>query len=133
MGLPFFLQARPILRDLHKVLIALGKEEALAMSNPMKYIRDLEAAGFKRTQAEAQVQVVLDALEGELLTKADFAVFQEQVKNMFAQQEQRIENRLQLIDKRFVETEFRLVTRLGLIVVSTTTIAVAILTWLIKT
>lgn len=29
------------------------------MSNPMKYIKDLEAAGFMRNQAEAQVQMVL--------------------------------------------------------------------------
>lgn len=33
------------------------------MSNPMKYIKDLEAAGFQRNQAEAQVQMVLDAIE----------------------------------------------------------------------
>ena len=45
------------------------------MSNAMKYIKDLEAAGFERTQAEAQVQMVLDAIEGDLVTKNDFAVF----------------------------------------------------------
>ena len=33
------------------------------MSNPMKYIKDLEAVGFQREQAEAQVQMVLDAIE----------------------------------------------------------------------
>ena len=70
--------------------------------------------------------MVLDAIEGDLVTKSDFAVFQEQVKNQLVQHEQRIE-------KHFVESEFRLLTRLGFLVVSTTSIAVAVLTWLIKT
>lgn len=95
------------------------------MSNPMKYIRDLEAAGFERAQAEAQVQVVLDALEGDvvenLVTKSDFALFKEQVDNRFARVEMQIK-----------ESEFRTVTRLGLINVSTISIAVAFLAWLIK-
>jgi hypothetical protein len=30
----------------------------------MKYIKDLEAVGLERNQAEAQVQMVLDAIEG---------------------------------------------------------------------
>lgn len=84
------------------------------MSNPMKYIKDLEAAGFQRNQAEAQVQMVLDAIEGDLVTKSDFAIFREQV------------------ERRFSELELRLVIKLGLITVTTTTVAVAILTWLIK-
>jgi hypothetical protein len=91
------------------------------MSNPMKYIRDLEAAGFQRNQAEAQVQMVLDAIEGDLVTKSDFAVFKEHVDARFAE-----------VGHRFNEVELRLVIKLGLITVSTTTIAVAILTWLIK-
>ena len=91
----------------------------------MRYIRDLEAAGFERGQAEAQVQVVLDAIEGELVTKSDFAIFQERYRNEFQQLEQRI-------DKRFVEFELRILTRLGFLMVSTTSIAVAVLTWLIK-
>jgi hypothetical protein len=95
------------------------------MGNPMKYIKDLEAVGFQRNQAEAQVQMVLDALEGDLVTKADFAVFQERIENRLTQFEQRT-------DKRFIETEFRLLTRLGFLMVSTTSIAVAVLTWLIK-
>ncbi len=118
------------------------------MANPMKYVKDLEAAGFERNQAEAQVQMVLDALEGDLVTKADFGVFKERIENRFTQFEERIENRItqseerienrlaqseQRIDKRFVETEFRLITRLGFLMVSTTSIAVAALTWLIKT
>ncbi len=39
--------------------------------------------------------MVLDAIEGDLLTKSDFALLQEQIKNQFK------------------ESEFRMVTRLG--------------------
>ncbi|MGE0763330.1 MAG: hypothetical protein AB7N80_08630 [Bdellovibrionales bacterium] len=92
------------------------------MSNPMRYIRDLEAAGFQRNQAEAQVQMVLDAIEGDLVTKSDFAVFQERIDNRFIQTQSQIK-----------ESEFRVTTRLGLLTVSAVSIAVAILTWLIKT
>lgn len=95
------------------------------MSNAMKYIKDLEAAGFQRNQAEAQVQMVLDALEGDLVTKSDFALFQERLENRFSQVQQ-------LIRSEVKESEYRTVTRLGFIVVSTVSIAVAVLTWLIK-
>jgi hypothetical protein len=87
----------------------------------MKYIKDLEAAGFKRDQAEAQVQMVLDAVEGDLVTKADFAVFQERMDNRFAQ----LENRL-------VQSQQQIVIKLGFLTLSTASIAVAVLTWLIK-
>ncbi len=99
--------------------------EALAMSNSMKYIKDLEAAGFRRNQAEAQVQMVLDAIEGDLVTKAEFAVFQERIENRLVQTQQQIQGQIK-------ESEFRLVTRLGLLTVSAVSIAVAMLTWLIK-
>lgn len=117
------------------------------MSNAMKYIKDLEAAGFERSQAEAQVQMVLDAVEGDLATKADFAVFKEQIENRFSQFKQGIENRFDQhvqkvenqiaviehhIDKKLLESEFRTQTRLGVLFVSSLSIAVALLTWLIK-
>lgn len=95
------------------------------MSNPMRYIKDLEAVGFKRNQAEAQVTMVLDAIEGDLVTKADFAVFQERIDNRFVQTQQYVQSQIK-------ESEFRLITRLGFLTVSTVSIAVAVLTWLIK-
>jgi hypothetical protein len=91
------------------------------MSNPMRYIKDLEAAGFQRKQAEAQVQMVLDAIEGDLVTKSDFAIFKEFVDRKFAD-----------VDHRFREVELRMVIKLGLITVTTTTVATTVLAWLIK-
>ena len=120
------------------------------MSNAMKYIKDLEAAGFARNQAEAQVQMVLDAIEGDLATKSDLSILKHDIvteissvkteisfikndlfsfKKDVASSIERLESRF---ERRLLETEFRLITRLGFLVVSTTTIAVAVLTWLIK-
>jgi hypothetical protein len=96
------------------ILWSLRKLRRLEMSNPMKYIKDLEAAGFQRNQAEAQVQMVLDAIEGDLVTKSEFISFRQHV------------------DHRFNELELRLVVKLSLVIVSTATIAIAVLSWLIK-
>lgn len=91
------------------------------MSNPMKYIKNLEAAGFEREQAEAQVQMVLDAIEGDLVTKSDFEVFKLHVDQRFLQ-----------VEHRFKELELSLTVKLGFITVSTATVMLAVLTWLIK-
>lgn len=120
------------------------------MSNPMRYIKDLEAAGFQRNQAEAQDQMVLDAIEGDLATKSDLAVFKSDFKSDLAVHFERVESRLshfqnrleqfenrieqseERTGRRFVESELRIVTRLGFVVISTTSIAVAVMTWLSK-
>ncbi len=102
------------------------------MSNPMKYIKDLEAVGFMRNQAEAQVQMVLDALEGDLVTKSDFAVFQERIETRFERVENRFVQSQHYIQSQIKESEFRMITRLGFLTVSAVSIAVALLTWLIK-
>lgn len=84
--------------------------------------------------------MVLDALEGDLVTKSDFAIFQERLENRFTQIDTRFEQAQQFVrsevkemKSEIKETEFRLVTRLGFLIVSTVSIAVATLTWLIKT
>ena len=106
------------------------------MSNQIRYIRDLEAVGFERKQAEAQVQILLDALEGDLVTKSDFAIFQERHENKLAQYQQSIENKFsqhrQEVATLIKDSEYRTVTRLGMLTISTVSIAVAVLTWLIK-
>lgn len=92
------------------------------MSNPMRYIKDLEAAGFQRSQAEAQVQMVLDAIEGELVKKTDFAIFKEHIDRKFLE-----------VDHRFKELELRLIVKLGVMTASMLTVTIAVLGWLIKT
>ncbi len=60
-----------------------------------------------------------------MATKSDLSLFKSEIRNDL----ERIESRF---DRRFIETEFRIITRLGFLVVSTMTIGVAVLTWLIK-
>ena len=62
--------------------------------------------------------MVLDAIEGDWATKSDLTLIQERIESRF--------------ERRLIETEFRIIARLGFLTVSTTSIAVAILTRLIK-
>ena len=102
------------------------------MSNTLRYIKDLEAAGFERSQAEAQVQMMLDAIEGDLVTKSDFAVFKEHVDNRFSQMQNHTDLRFMQVYSQIKESDLRSVIRLGAINAATLSIAVAVLTWLIK-
>lgn len=93
-----------------------------------------------------------------MVTKADFAVFKDQIANQFTRHEQRYENQFSQfkqkmehsfdqhvheiknqfslfessIDRKFIESEFRVQSRLGILFVSSLSVAVALLTWLIK-
>ena len=57
---------------------------------------------------------MVDAIEGDLVTKSEFISFRQHG------------------DHRFSEMELRLVVKLSLVMVSTVTVAVAVLSWLIK-
>ncbi len=110
------------------------------MSNALKYIKSLEAAGFARAQAEAQVQMVLDILEGDLVTKSDLSVLQERIDARFAgvntrfvELESRMDKRFAIVDTRLAELELRLTTRIGLAIVTSSTILLSVLGYLIKT
>ena len=54
------------------------------MFNALKYIRNLEAVGIRREQAEAQVQLVLDAIGDEVATKTDMAELKSELKTEIA-------------------------------------------------
>ncbi len=54
------------------------------MFNALKYIRSLENVGFKREQAEAQVQLVMDTYEENVATKADLAELRAEIKSDLA-------------------------------------------------
>jgi hypothetical protein len=82
--------------------------------NALKYIKSLEEVGFRRDQAEAQVQILIDAIEGELVTKGDLGNLKQEIAHQFTQ------------------FEYRIVTKLGVIVVTTTSLAVALMSWLLK-
>lgn len=62
------------------------------------------------------------------MTKSDFGSFKDYVDRKFLD----IDHKFKEVDHRFKELELKLTIKLGLITVSTTTVAVAILAWLIQ-
>lgn len=106
------------------------------MSNALKYIKQLESAGFDRTQAEAQVQMVLEVLEADLPTKSDLSLLREQIENRQNQIQISIDNLdeklTDKLERRLVENEYRIVTRLSVFTAGALSVAVSLLAWLIK-
>lgn len=83
---------------------------------------------------------MFDILKGDLVTKNDLAMVLEKIDSRFSkvdarfvELESRMDKRFAEVDKRFAEFELRITTRLGLLTVSSVTVAVTILSWLIKT
>jgi hypothetical protein len=74
--------------------------------NAIQYIKELEEIGF--------VQFVLAVIEGTLTTKTDLYSLE------------------QRIDHRFTQMEYRIVTKLGILVVATTTLAIALVSWIMR-
>jgi hypothetical protein len=82
------------------------------MFNAFKYSKQLEEAGFSREQAEIQLQVITEIVEGDLATKQDLKIA---VSNL--------ENKMQ-------QLEYRIVIKLGgLLIVGFTTMATLIKVW----
>jgi hypothetical protein len=86
----------------------------IPIMNVIKYVKILESVGISREQAEAHLQIIQEITEGELATKQDLKMLE-----------------TNLLSANQV-LEYRITIKLGLITVSTITIAVAILSWLIK-
>lgn len=84
------------------------------MINTLKYIRELEQVGFRREQAEAQVKMLIESIEDALATKVDLANLEERMNH------------------RFVETEYRIITKLSFVVVTTITLAMTVATLFLK-
>ena len=52
------------------------------MFNALKYTRILEGVGFKREQAEAQVQLIIDSYEENVATKADVSILRSEMSEL---------------------------------------------------
>ena len=80
--------------------------------------------------------MVLDALEGDLVTKSDFDNFKQHVDHRFIELQKSMDHRFiemqQSIGLRFSEFEFRIITRLGALTIGSLTIFVAVMSWIIK-
>lgn len=85
------------------------------MFNALKYTRQLEAVGFTRRQAEAHIQIMTEVIETSLATKQDFKELEGRMTKMFKDAEAKT-------DKKFVEFEYRIVTRLAAVAVTVATL-----------
>jgi hypothetical protein len=103
------------------LLKGLSISKRLAMFNALKYTHRLEAVGIPREQAEAQVQLVLDAIETEVATKSDLAGLRADIAEFKSE-----------MKTEFAELKIHFVLRLGAAVVGSVAIAATIIGFLIK-
>jgi hypothetical protein len=89
--------------------------------NTLSYAKKLEEAGIPRDQAEAHIQIMAEIIEGDLATKLD-------VKNL----ETNVKHEIKDLKDEMQKLEYRLVIKLGAIVVTVVTIAIALTSWIIK-
>jgi len=87
------------------------------MLNAFKYTTQLEEAGFSREQAEIQLQVITEIVEGELATKQDLEILRKDISNVVEIKTNNLENKMQ-------QLEYRITIKLGtLLIVGFTTMA----------
>lgn len=87
------------------------------MNNALKYVKMLEGTGITREQAEVQIQIISDILEGDLVTKQD-------IKSL----ESKFDSKFDSIEHKILQSEYRMTIKLGSIV----TIVIAAATAIIK-
>lgn len=83
------------------------------MCNSLKYAKILEDAGLPRNQAEIHIQIISEVLEEELASKEDIRVLQADLKSL----EAKFDNKLLHIEDKFEKLEYRLVFKLGSLMV----------------
>jgi hypothetical protein len=90
------------------------------MNDVFKYAKQLEKAGFSREQAEIQLQVFSEIVEGELATKQDLKIL-----------ETGVEGRFNNLENKILQAEYRLTIKLGsLLVLGFTAMATLMKFWL---
>ncbi len=98
------------------------------MFNALKYIRSLESVGFKREQAEAQVQLVMESYEENVATKADLkseiAILRSELKTDIADLRSEVKSDIANLSDLYV--------KLMTLVIGSITLATGILGFLIK-
>lgn len=84
------------------------------MFNTLRYARKLEDVGFTRAQAEANIQIIAEIIEGDVATKQD-------IKELRKDLERKIES-----------SEHRLLIKLSAVMASLFTIAIAVLAFMLQ-
>jgi hypothetical protein len=106
------------------------------MFNAFKYTKRLEEAGFSREQAEIQLQVMTEIVEGELATKQDLKILETSLKQDLEILRKDISNSLEIktntLENKMQQLEHRMTIKLGsLLIVGFTTIATLMKIWLV--
>ena len=103
------------------------------MFNAFKYTKQLEEAGFSREQAEIQLQVITEIVEGELATKQDLKILETNLSITFNNLESKITNLKDDLENKIIQTEYRLTIKLGsLLILGFTTMATLMRFWLVR-
>ncbi len=105
------------------------------MFNAFKYTKQLEEAGFSREQAEIQLQVMTEIVEGELATKQDLKIletgFRQDFEILRKDLSTVIEIKTSSLENKMQQLEYRMTIKLGsLLIVGFTTIATLMKVWL---
>lgn len=85
------------------------------MINTLAYAKKLEEAGFSRQQAEANIQIIAEIVEGDVATKADLK-----------QTETAIGTEIKDLRSEIAKLEYRIVIKLSTVVGAMITLAIAI-------
>lgn len=103
------------------------------MFNALKYTKQLEQAGFSREQAEIQLQIIGEVLEGDLVTKQELKLLETRMESGFDGLSKKLEYEAASIAGRFERLENRLTIRFGaFLIVGLTALASIIKFWLTK-
>jgi hypothetical protein len=89
------------------------------MVNTLKYAKKLEEAGFSRQQAEANIQIIAEIVEGDVATKED-------LKNLGAQLTAHFDSEMKDLKNDVAKLEYRVVIKLSTVVGAMITLAIAI-------
>lgn len=112
------------------------------MYSAFKHSKLLEEAGFSRHQAEIQVQVITEIIEGDLATKQDLKNLEhstrQDLKNLEISTKQDLKNLenstkqdLKSLENKIQQLEYRIIIKLGtLLIIGFTTMATLMKFWL---
>jgi len=94
------------------------------MINALKYAKKLEEAGFSREQAEVQLQIITEVVEGDLATKQDLDIFRKDLEYAIQASVKDLRHDMQ-------QLEYRLTIKLGAFLVACfTTMIILMRLWL---
>jgi hypothetical protein len=125
------------------------------MFNAFKYTKQLEEAGFSREQAEIQLQIITEIVEGNLATKQDLEILgtglrqdtktlevnlgqemktlEANLLNAIEVRTINLENKIVQSESRMQQLEYRLTIKLGtFLIVGFTAMATLLKFWLIR-